>query len=101
MSQFQSPFSLINFGEDRQLTASELESAIRFAICLEHEATSIYKVIAEHSGISSVRKVFESIADEEIIHVGELIRLLYKISKKEQTLYQKGFKEVEDILKGD
>ena len=97
MWEFGSPFKLINL--DRQLTQSELESTIRYAICLEHEATAIYKSIAEHSGIASVRKVFESIADEEVVHVGELIRLLYKISNKEQTLYKKGFQEVESILK--
>ena len=99
MGEFSSPFKLVNFNNDRQLTQPELETTIRFAICLEQEAVAVYRSIAEHSGIASIRKVFESIADEEVIHVGELTRLLFKINSEEQTLYKKGFSEVEDILK--
>ena len=44
-------------------------------------------------------KVLKSVADEERVHMGEFLRLLYELATDEEKLYAKGAKEVEDEIK--
>jgi hypothetical protein len=39
------------------------------------------------------------LTDEELVHAGESLRLLYELAPNEKALYAKGAKEVEEILK--
>jgi len=43
--------------------------------------------------------VLLDIANEEKEHVGEFLRLLRELDPEEEEFYQKGYKEVEEILK--
>jgi rubrerythrin len=38
------------------------------------------------------------IADEEIVHAGELLRLLKELSPREETLYAQGAQEVQEQI---
>ena len=97
MPQFGSPFSELANG--RKLTDEELVRAIRFMIAGEFEATQMYMQLAESTDNKLARAVLEDIADEERVHAGEFLKLLYELAPDEKTLYAKGAGEVEAIMK--
>ena len=43
-------------------------------------------------------EVLKDIADEELVHAGEFLKLLHHLAPKEAKLYEKGAKEVDGIL---
>jgi rubrerythrin len=97
MPQFGSPFSELANG--RKLTDKELIRAIRFMVAAEYEATQMYMQLAESTGNKLAVAVLKDIADEEIVHAGEFLKLLYELAPDEKALYAKGAKEVEEMAK--
>ena len=97
MPGFGSPFS--GLANDRKLTEDELIRAIRFMVASEYEATQLYTQLAESTDNKLAVKVLKEIADEELVHVGEFLRLLRELAPNEEQLYAKGAKEVEEKLK--
>ncbi len=93
MATFGSPFSGI--AKDRKLTDAELIRAIRFMVAAEYEATQLYMQLAESTDNKLAIDVLKDIADEEIVHAGEFLRLLYELAPDEKKLYAEGAKEVE------
>lgn len=70
--------------------------AIRDAICAEEGAMNQYETIVDSTDNELVKKVLQSIADEEKVHVGELQQLLKKLLKDEEGFLDKGAKEVNE-----
>ena len=97
MPVFGSPFS--GLANNRKLTDEELIRAIRFAAAGEYEATQTYMQLAESIDNKLATKVLKSVADEERVHMGEFLRLLYELAPDEEKLYAMGAKEVEDEIK--
>ena len=97
MPSFGSPFS--GLANDRKLKDKELIRAIRFMIASEYEATQLYMQVAESTNNKAAIAVLKDIADEEIVHAGEFLRLLNELEPSENKLYAKGAKEVEEIIK--
>ena len=97
MPGFGSPFSGLT--NDRKLTHEELVRAIRFMVAAEYEATQMYMQLAESTDNKLAVKVLKEIADEELVHVGEFLRLLRALAPDEAELYAKGAKEVEGKIK--
>jgi rubrerythrin len=97
MPEFRSPFS--GLANDRKLTDKELVRAIRFMVAAEYEATQLYTQLAESTDNKLAVKVLKEIADEELVHVGEFLRLLRELAPNEENLYVKGAKEVEEKIK--
>lgn len=97
MPGFGSPFS--GLANDRKLTDEELVRAIRFMVAAEYEATQLYMQLAESTDNKLAVEVLKSIADEELVHVGEFMRLLLEIAPDEEKFYAKGAKEVEGKIK--
>ena len=97
MPDFGSPFS--GLANDRKLTGEELIRAIRFAVAAEYEATQLYTQLAESTNNKLAVKVLKEIADEELVHVGEFLRLLHELAPAEEKSYAKGAKEVEEKIK--
>jgi len=97
MPEFGNPFS----GNDccRKLTKEELIRAIRFSITAEYEAVQFYIQIADATDDQLVINVMEHIAEGEIIHAGEFLRLLEELSPEEAVLYAEGAKKVEAEMK--
>ena len=93
MPTFGSPFS--GLANDRKLTDAELIRAIRFMVSAEYEATQLYMQLAESTDNKLAIEVLKEIADEELVHVGEFLRLLYELAPDEKKLYTEGKKEVE------
>ena len=96
MPNFGSPFS--GLANDRKLTDAELIRAIRFMVAAEYEATQLYMQLAESTENKLAQKVLKDIADEEIVHAGEFLRLLHELAPDEKKFYAKGTKEVEGLI---
>src|SRR5664280_2223403 len=97
MPVFGSPFS--GLANDRKLTDEELVRAIRFMVAAEYEATQLYMQLAESTNNKLAVEVLKEIADEELVHVGEFLRLLHELAPDEEKFYAKGAKEVEEKIK--
>ena len=96
MPVFGSPFS--GLASDRKLTDKELIRAVRFMVAAEFEATQLYMQLAESIDNPLAVKVLKDIADEELVHVGEFLRLLRELAPDDEALYAKGAGEVENMI---
>ena len=97
MPHFSTPFS--GLANSKKLTKAELIRAIRFMIAAEYEATQLYMQLAESTDNKLAITVLEDIANEELVHAGEFLRLLRELAPEEEGLYAKGEKEVKDMMK--
>jgi len=97
MPAFGSPFS--GLANDRKLSDEELVRAIRFMVAAEYEATQLYTQLAESTDNKLAVQVLKEIANEELVHVGEFLRLLHELAPNEEKFYAKGAKEVEGKIK--
>ena len=93
MPEFGKPFS--GLANDRKLNEQELIRAIRFMVAAEYEATQMYMELAESIDNVLAIEVLKDIANEEIVHAGEFLRLLKELAPDEEKFYKKGAKEVE------
>ena len=82
------------------MSNEELIRQIRAMISAEYDAIKMYTTLAETCDNELVKKVLLSIAEEETVHAGEFLALLFRLSPDEPNLYEKGLKEVDDIDKG-
>lgn len=96
MPEFSSPFTVKK--SDRKLTREELIRAIRFMIAAEYEAIQLYQQTAESTDDKLAREVLIDIANEEKEHAGEFLRLLHELDPEENTFYQEGYEEVEEMI---
>ncbi|ABK14418.1 ferritin family protein [Methanothrix thermoacetophila] len=96
MPEFATPFA--GMASDRKLTKQELVRAIRYVIAAEYEAIQLYTQLAESTDDECARAVLIDIADEEVVHAGEFLRLLKELEPREEELYKEGYEEVEEIL---
>jgi rubrerythrin len=96
MPEFGHPFS--GLANKRKLTKEETIRAIRFLIAAEYEAVQLYTQLAESVDDELVKEVLEDIANEEKVHAGEFLRLLKHLAPDEEEFYEKGSKEVEEIM---
>ncbi len=96
MPEFGNPFSVLK--EGRKLTKEELIRAIRFMIAAEYEAVQLYTQLAESIDDKLAIEVLKDIADEELVHAGEFLRLLKELAPEEEKFYEEGAKEVEEEI---
>jgi len=96
MPEFTNPFS--GNANSRKLTDAELVRAIRFQIAAEYEAVQIYQQLAESIDNKLAKEVLYDIAEEELVHAGEFLRLLKELYPEEEKFYAKGAKEVEEEI---
>ena len=96
MPEFGAPFAGLANG--KKLTDAELVRAIRFMIAAEYEAIQLYMQLAESTDNALAIDVLKDIADEERVHAGEFLRLLYELAPDEAKFYAEGAKEVEEEI---
>ena len=96
MPEFGNPFS--GLAKDRKLTDAELIRAIRFMISAEYEAIQLYMQLAESIDHPLAKDILIDIADEERVHAGEFIKLLYELAPDEKKFYDEGAKEVREMI---
>jgi rubrerythrin len=97
MPDFGTPFS--GLALDRKVTDEELIRAIRFMVAAEYEAVQLYMQLAESTDNELAIEVLKDIADEELVHAGEFLRLLHELAPDEKKLYAQGADEVEQEMK--
>jgi len=97
MPEFTTGFSGLK--ADRKLTDEELKRAIRFDIAAEYEAVQLYLQLAESTDNKLAIAVLRDIAEEELVHAGEFLRLLHELAPDEKKHYADGAKEVEEMMK--
>jgi rubrerythrin len=97
MPSFGTPFS--GLASEHKLTPEELVRAVRFIIASEYEATQLYTQLADSIDHPFARAVLKDVANEERVHAGQFIKLLYHLAPDEEKFYEAGFKEDEEILK--
>ena len=97
MPGFGSPFS--GMANNRKLTKEELIRAVRFLIAAEYEAVQMYMQLSESTDDELAIAVLKDIADEEIVHAGEFLRLLKELAPEEENYYAEGAEEVEEEIK--
>lgn len=95
MPDFGTPFAGLAHG--RKLTLSELVRAIRFMVAAEYEAIQLYTQLAESTDNELAKRVLTDIADEERVHAGEFLKLLYYLAPDEEKYYAEGAEEVEEL----
>lgn len=96
MPDFGTPFT--GLANIRKLTKAELVRAIRFMVSSEYEATQLYMQLAESTDNKLAINVLKDIADEERVHAGEFLRLLFELAPDEEKFYEEGAKEVEEEI---
>ncbi|MEG2076634.1 MAG: ferritin family protein [Victivallaceae bacterium] len=96
MPEFCSSLVAAKAGE--KLTHSELIRAIRFMVAAEYEAVGLYTQLADSVDCAKTKAVLADIADEELVHAGEFLRLLKELAPNEPDLYADGAKEVEELF---
>lgn len=96
MPEFGNPFSGLK--ADRKLSHAELVRAIRFMVAAEYEAVQLYMQLAESVDNPLAAAVLKEIADEEIVHAGEFLRLLKELAPDEEKFYAEGEEEVEELI---
>ena len=96
MPDFGQPFSGLANG--RKLSEAELIRAIRFMVSAEYEAIQLYMQLAESTDNKLAIDVLTDIADEERVHAGEFLKLLYQLAPDEEKFYAEGFEEVEEMI---
>jgi rubrerythrin len=69
-------------------------------IAAEYEAVQLYMQLAESTDNRLAQEVLKDIADEEIVHAGEFLRLLKELAPTEAAFYAEGEAEVEAMLGG-
>lgn len=95
MGNFANPFNGKNI--DRVLTQDELIRALREMISAELEATNLYQQLANNISDKHAQAVLRSIANEELVHVGEFSELLKNLSKDDEKYFSKGLEEAKNI----
>ena len=96
MPDFGNAFS--GLAKEKKLSHSELVRSIRFMIAAEYEAAQLYTQLAESTDNQLAIDVLKDVANEEIVHVGEFLRLLKELQPDEQGFYDKGAKEVQAMI---
>jgi Mn-containing catalase len=82
----------------RKLTHEELVREIRFLVAAEYEAIQLYMQLAESIDNQLAIDVLTDIANEERVHAGEFLRLLYELAPDEKDFYAEGIAEVEEKI---
>jgi rubrerythrin len=67
-------------------------------IAAEYEAVQLYMQLAESTSNKLAVEMLKDIADEELVHAGEFLRLLRELAPDEEKLYAEGAKEVEEEI---
>ncbi len=96
MAHFGDPFA--GKKSDRKLTEEELIRAVRQMIAAEYEAVQLYIQLAESTDNKLAKEVLEDIAEEEVVHAGEFLRLLKELRPEEVESYEEGYEEVEEMI---
>lgn len=84
---------------ERKMSKSETVRAFRLNIAAEEEATHLYAAQADAVQDSRLAAILRSVADEEVVHVGEFQRAIEMLEGSEGALVAKGEAEADERFK--
>jgi len=87
----------LEYPQGKKFTKDELVEALRFSIIAELDAINLYLQFARATDDERFRRVFEDIAKEEKMHVGEFLTLLEILDQEQVEELKKGKKEIQEI----
>jgi len=70
-------------------------------VAAEYEAVQMYMQLAESTDNKLAGAVLQDIANEELVHAGEFLRLLKELAPDEEKFYIRGATEVEELIGED
>ena len=82
----------------KKLDKEGVAQAIRLAIIGELDAINLYLQLAQAIEDQGIKRVLQDIAEEEKIHVGELLEVLKRIDEEQAKALEKGAREVSEIM---
>ncbi len=95
MPDFATAREVLGFG--KRLSRQELVRALRFSIAAEYEAVQIYEQIIEAIDQPGIKGVIMDIIDEEKLHAGQFMDLLFEVDPEESKTYERGARENREI----
>ncbi len=84
--------------KDSSLSGDAIAQAIRLAIIGELDAINLYLQLAEVISDEGVKEVLKEIAEEEKVHVGELLEVLKLVDEEQVKALAKGREEVKELV---
>ena len=97
MPEFGTSFAGNNL--DRKVSKDELIRIIRFDIAAEYEAVQFYVQQMAATDDKLTIAVLTDIAEEELKHAGQFLRLLQILSPEDEKKLQHGYTETDNALK--
>ena len=97
MPEFGTSFAGNDLG--RKLSMDELIRAVRFDVAAEYEAVQFYVQQINAADDQVAIAVLKDIADEELKHAGQFLRLLEHLSPEDNKKLQHGYQETDNMLK--
>jgi rubrerythrin len=82
------------FQKSETPVTEDIRIQVRSMVADEYKAIEMYTKIMNETNDAMAKKVIASIIDEERVHAGEFLTLLFRIDPKEAELYNKGSKEL-------
>ena len=80
------------------LSGDAVAQAIRLAIIGELDAINLYLQLAEVISDERIRGVLKEIAEEEKVHVGELLEVLKLVDEEQVKALARGREEVKELV---
>jgi len=75
-------------GLNKPLSAQDLIRALRLDLAAELDAINLYEAHADATNIEEAQVLLRDIANEEKVHVGELLELISMLTGREEANYQ-------------
>ena len=97
--QLDNPFTNLLTHSD-SITRDELIRALRYMVSAEYDAAGLYERLSEvlPPEYKFMKSVLIDIANEELVHVGEFMELISRVSDSEFGYYDDGMNEVSSML---
>lgn len=74
----------------KPMESRELERAVRIGIAAEHDAAAFYETIADSTKNEKIKELFQDVANEEKVHIGEFEQVLKILNKKNEEFVTEG-----------
>ena len=83
----------------KKLSKEGVAQALRLAIIGELDAINLYLQLADAIDDPTIERVLRDIAEEEKVHVGELLEVLKRMDEEQARALEKGTQEVEKLAR--
>lgn len=97
MPELTNPFAGVLLPE-RKLTKRELVRGLRLSVIAEQDATALYEALADAVDDENIKKLLQSVANEEKVHIGEFQKVIEELDAGEEGFLAEGEDEAEELM---